>query len=393
MKKIAAAVFVLCLCAGALAQKGNSVLKSDKKQDGSIWMWKNGVQYVHPDLNLGTRRVQHVALIPPLALIWISGSVRLIGNLDEDESDATARNLGPLVADLVRNLNYSVSDLSPGFFAAFGAGSHAVKMAPLCASSCLAVSNKKWPVKHDGANLELVITDQTARIKQGEVTVLEIPAVSISEVGYDTSSHNPGWELLKDAGGLAGSGGEGGIVASILLAPAAILLPFKSTKHVVRILWEDKGNHSMTYLAVRRQDCHAVLDELQRLSGKPWVDLPKARKKLVGEIKQAKGRSVPLEIDRNIVLNGVEMKPGRYQAVFLERPGNHGEVYFFRGTDVNPERIYTHAVVNVETLNSETTNSGVTYVVEHGVETINAIQFLGKKLVFVSGALPVRVAK
>ena len=290
MKTIVAAVFVICLCAGALAQKDNSVLKSDKEQDSSI-------------------------------------------------------------------------------------------------------SNKKWPVMFAGAKVELVITDQSARIKQGDVTTLEIPAVSISEIGYDNSSHNPGWDLLKDAGGLAGYGGEGIIVAPLLLAPAAILLPFKSTKHFVRIRWEDKGNHSEAFLEVGKQDCRAVLDELQRLSGKPWVDLPKARKKLVNEIKQAKGRSVPLEIDRNIVLNGIEMKPGRYQAVFLERPGNRGEVYFFRGTDVNPERIYAQAVVNVETLNSETTNSGVTYVVEHEVETINAIQFPGKKLVFVSGAPPVRVVK
>jgi len=259
--------------------------------------------------------------------------------------------------------------------------------------SSLEVSNKKWPVKYADAKSELVITDQSASIKQGGVTALEIPAVSISEVGYDTSSHNTGWELLKDAGGLAGSGGEGAIFAPVLLAPAAILLPFKSTKHFVRIRWEDKEDHSEAYLTVRKQDCHAVLDELQRLSGKPWVDLPKARKRLVSEIKQAKGRSVSLEIDRKIVLNGTEMKPGRYQAVFLERPGNHGEVYFFRGTDVNPERISAHAVVNVEPSNSESTNSGVTYVVEHGVETINAIQFPGKKLALVSGAPPVRVAK
>jgi len=289
MKTIAAAVFVLCLCAGALAQKDNSVLKSDKKQDSSI-------------------------------------------------------------------------------------------------------SNKKWPVKYAGAKVELVLPGQSARFKTGEETVLEIPAASISEVGYDTSSHNLGWPYLKDAGAAMGAG-EAVILAPFFLASAAILLPFKSTKHFVRILWEDKGSTFEALLEVRKQDCHAVLDELQRLSGKPWVDLPKARKKLVGEIKQAKGRSASLEIDRNVVLNGVEMKPGRYQAVFLERPGNRGEVYFFRGTDVNPERIYTHAVVNVETLNSETTDSGVTYVVEHGVETINAIQFPGKKLVLVSGAPPVRVAK
>jgi hypothetical protein len=87
------------------------------------------------------------------------------------------------------------------------------------------------------------------------------------------------------------------------------------------------------------------------------------------------------------------MKPGRYQAVFLEWPGNHGEAHFFSGTRVNPERITAQAVVNVEPSNSETTNPGVTYVVEHGVETINAIQLPGKKLVFVSGAPPSRVFK
>jgi len=248
-------------------------------------------------------------------------------------------------------------------------------------------------VKYFGAKLELVITDQSARFKKGEETTLEIPAASISEVGYDNSSHNRGWAYLKAVGGGLHGSGEGMVIVAPILAPAAILAPFKSTKHFVRILREDKGSPSEVLLQVRKQDYHAVLDELQRLSGKPWIDLPQARKKLVSEIKQAKGRSVLLEIDRNIVLNGAEMKPGRYQVVFLERPGNHGEVYFFSGTKVKPKRISAQGVVNVETLNSETTNSGVTYVVEHGVETTNAIQLPGKKLVFVSGAPPSRVFK
>jgi|SRR5262245_17419746 len=276
--------------------------------------------------------------------------------------------------------------------AAIGVEARAVEMAPLCAPPCQAGGAKKWLVKFAGAKVELVITGQSVLFKTGEETVLEIPAAGISEVGYDTSSHNLGRPYLKDAGAAVGAG-EGIIAAPFFLASAAILLPFKSTQHSVRILWEDKGSHLEVYLGVRKQDYHALLDELQRLSGKPWVDMPKARKKLVSEIKQAKNRSVPLEIDRYIVLNGAQMRPGRYQTVFLERPGNRGEVYFFSGADVNPKRISAQSVVNVETLNSETTNSGVTYVVEHGVETINAIQLPGKKLVFVSGALPARVAK
>src|SRR5262245_10546881 len=289
--------------------------------------------------------------------------------------------------------------------AVFGVGSRAIRTAALCAPSCQAGSDKKWQVKivagskksNVSTKSELMITDQSARFKKGKETALEIPAAGISEVGYDNSSHNRGWAYLKAISGPGSGGGIGsgigGVVYAPILAPAAILAPFKSTQNFVRILWDNNGNPSEIILEVEKQDYHAVLDELQRLSGKPWVDLPQARKKLVSEIAQAKDRSVPLEIDRNIVLYEAEMKPGRYQAVFLERPGNHGEVYFFSGTDVNPERISAQAVVNVETLNSETTNPGVTYVVEQGVETINAIQLSGKKLVFASGALPARVAK
>ena len=278
--------------------------------------------------------------------------------------------------------------------AAFGAGPRAVKMEALCAPSCQAGSDKKWPVKYLGSKLELVITDQSARFKTGEGTTLEIPAASIIEVGYDNSSHNRGWPYLKVVGPVILESREAAIItAPLLLPPAAVLSAFKSRRHFVRILRVDKGNPSEVLLEVEKRDYHAVLDELQRLSGKPWVDLPKARKKFISEIEHARGRSVPLEIDRNIVLNGVEMKPGRYQAVFLERPGNHGEVHFFSGTHVNPERITAQAVVNVEPSNSETTNPGVTYVVEHGVERISAIQLPGKKLVFVSGAPPLRVFK
>jgi len=52
MKTIAAAVFVLCICAGTLAQKDNSVLKSDKKQDSSISNKKWPVKYAGANVEL-----------------------------------------------------------------------------------------------------------------------------------------------------------------------------------------------------------------------------------------------------------------------------------------------------------------------------------------------------
>src|SRR5262245_24817069 len=108
--------------------------------------------------------------------------------------------------------------------AAIGVEARAVEMAPLCAPPCQAGGAKKWLVKFAGAKVELVITGQSVLFKTGEETVLEIPAAGISEVGYDTSSHNLGRPYLKDAGAAVGAG-EGIIAAPFFLASAAILLP------------------------------------------------------------------------------------------------------------------------------------------------------------------------
>src|SRR5215470_11639054 len=77
---------------------------------------------------------------------------------------------------------------------------------------------KEWPVKivagskksNVSTKSELMITDQSARIKKGKETALEIPAASISEVGYDTSSHNRGWAYLKAVGGAGGGAASSG---------------------------------------------------------------------------------------------------------------------------------------------------------------------------------------
>src|SRR5262245_12361166 len=100
--------------------------------------------------------------------------------------------------------------------AVFGAGSSAVKTAALCAPSCQAGSDKKWPVKivagskksNVSTKSELVITDQSARFKKGKETALEIPAASIIEAGYDNSSYNRGWAYLKTVGGAGSAGGS-----------------------------------------------------------------------------------------------------------------------------------------------------------------------------------------
>ena len=283
----------------------------------------------------------------------------------------------------------------------------------LCASPCLADHEKQWPVKYlagskkanVGARLELFITSASVTFKKGKETVMDIPAADITEVGYDTSSHNRGWTWLKAGTELTGHGtcSSGGGLANcgeletLVLAPvvvgAAALSPFSSTQHFVRLLWQENGVPTQALFEVGKENYSAVLNELQHATGKPWQDLPEARKKLVSEIETAKDGSVPLQIDRTVVVGETVMKAGRYQTVLLERPDHDGEIYFFDGNRVDPRHVTAQAVINVEASSAETTVSGVTYVVEQGVETIGAIQLADKKLVFVSTALPPRVAK
>lgn len=268
-------------------------------------------------------------------------------------------------------------------------------------SFTLGDSNKNhWPVRYVdgsktsemGAKLDLAILNQEVTGKKGKNIVLQIPAAGITEVVYDTSSHNRGWAgAWLDAGDTAsqGTGRDEALVLVPFLVGAAVTAPFKSTQHFVRILWQEDGVPSEALFEVDKDDCGAVLKALQNLTGKTWQDLPGARKKLLAEIQSAKNRSVPLQVNRTVVLNKAEMKPGNYQLILLERPDHQGEAYFFAGQDVNPKHVTAQAVVTIE---SKAGSLDVAYAGRMGVETIATIQLADKKLVFDSRGLPAQIA-
>jgi hypothetical protein len=246
-----------------------------------------------------------------------------------------------------------------------------------------------------GAKLDLAILNQEVTGKKGKNIVLRIPAASITEVGYDTSSHNRGWAWLE-ASSVADQGTRSqgaGLVLAPILVGAAVMAPLKSTQHFVRILWQEDGVPAEALFEVGKDDYDAVLKALQNLTGKPWQNLPEARKNLLAEIESAKNRSVPLQLDHTVVLNEAEMKSGRYQLILLERPDNRGEAYFFAGQDVNPKHVTAQAVVMIEPAKSQAGSLDLAYAEQLGIETIATIQLPDKKLVFDSGGLPARIAR
>jgi hypothetical protein len=192
-------------------------------------------------------------------------------------------------------------------------------------------------------------------------------------------------------GAHSGNGDMSGLVLVPFLVGAAVMAPFHSTQHFIRILWQENGVPSESLFEVGKGDYVAVLNGLQSLTGKPWQNLPEARKALLAEIEGAKSRTVALQLDRTVVLNEAEMKPGDYQLILLERPDNRGEAYFFAGREVKPEHVTAQAVVAIES--SPAGSLDVAYAQQMGVETIATIQIPDKKLVFDSGGLPARIAQ
>jgi hypothetical protein len=265
----------------------------------------------------------------------------------------------------------------------------------------------QWPVRYvagskksqGGAKVDLLVSKEAVRCRKGKNIVLEIPAASITEVGYDDSSHNRGWTWLKAGSEITREGKCSGLgcgAATVLIGTpvvvgAVALAPFKSTQHFVRVLWQENGEPSEALFEVGKEDYAAVLTAFQDATGKPWQDLPVARKKLLDEIKAAQDRRIPVQLDRAVVLNEAEMKVGRYQLIVLERPDNLAEAYFFAGEEVEPEHVIAQALAKVGISTPPAANPSVTYAERMGAATIATLQVQDKNFEFMSAGLPARV--
>jgi hypothetical protein len=163
-----------------------------------------------------------------------------------------------------------------------------------------------------------------------------------------------------------------------------------TTQHFVRILWQENREPSEALFEVGKED-YAILSAFQDATGKPWQDLPVARKKLLDEIRAAQDRRIPVQLDRPVILNEVEMKVGSYELVVLERPDNLAEAYFFAGEEVRPEHVIAQALAKVETSTAPVANPSVTCAERMGAETIGTLQVQDKTFEFMSDGLPARV--
>ena len=144
-----------------------------------------------------------------------------------------------------------------------------------------------------------------------------IPLNTINKVTYDTRAHHrtKGGTALMMASPLGG----------LLLASS------KATKHFVTIAFDQNGEKEDVAFELGKNDYTSFLQEMQKLTGKPWKDLAAERKQTEAEIQKQQGNKVAIKLDHTMRVSETDLKAGDYQIVVLERPENKAEVYFFAG--------------------------------------------------------------
>ena len=150
----------------------------------------------------------------------------------------------------------------------------------------------------------LEIDKEKIYVRYKDQVLREIPDSGVAATGYDYSSHSKGWAWLAAAvsPNLYNSGGPGTpLILAPILVGAAVAAPFKTTKHYVRIFWNGAEGPDEILMEVGKSDYADVLAELQRVTGKPWHDLPKERERLRAEIDQTKSAKKQLLLDLSLI--------------------------------------------------------------------------------------------
>lgn len=164
---------------------------------------------------------------------------------------------------------------------------------------------RQWDVKYRGGLLSsdcggrktaLVITSNLAihcgsqvfRIRPEHI--VEIGA-DFAEFGYGTFTSEFFWKQS--------------------VQPAIVL-----EKRVVRVTWSSKGISTETF-QIQERDYKAFLDELQNLTGKAWLDLPKLRERIRQEI-QKDDASPELTLDQQVLVGPLQFGPGTYRLVLID---------------------------------------------------------------------------
>ena len=141
------------------------------------------------------------------------------------------------------------------------------------------------------------------------------------------------------------------VCGSVVLGTWLMLLPsypIKTTDRLVRIVWRDKNTDQEIVLMFRKDAFGPFLAQLEKATAKPWKNVDAEWAKVQQDLKNAEPNKVGIRLDRKVRVAKSDLERGTYQLVLLDREPNRGELYFFPGDEVDPERLAAVASVEIE---------------------------------------------
>lgn len=118
-------------------------------------------------------------------------------------------------------------------------------------------------------------------------------------------------------------------------------------KHFVTILWQKEGVEREWVVEAGKDDYGPLIQQLEKFSGKKWVDLEARYHRFEEGIKKEKDKAVSVSLDRQVKVNTDNLLPGLYRLVLLESADGRGELYFFAGKEISDANLRGVAVVEI----------------------------------------------
>ena len=190
--------------------------------------------------------------------------------------------------------------------------------------------------------------------KDGEV--FTIPVAEVREVAYDIVAGR----RSEDALWLGALGGVHPILFLPGLIAAPFAHPFKTKQHFVHVVWQEDGDEKEVWFKVGKGEYSDFLLALEQATGLRWRNLAQEREGLVADLRE-KTEKFSLRLDRKVWMNGMELKPGSYQAGLIDYGNGQGELYLYQGARLEAKNLKGAALVAVVSESNQVVAPKATY--------------------------------
>jgi hypothetical protein len=187
----------------------------------------------------------------------------------------------------------------------------------------------------EGTKAKLRINANSLVCDSPKTQLCDIPLRSIRGLSHDVRVRNRAAEY-GDSGGIGSCYGYGCAADLFLMA---VLAPVHVRWEYVTIQWRDSGLNHTTILRFSKKDFPSFEREMVTQTSLTFEDAARQRDTTRQLIEQRKPEALPIQLDRGTFIRNELVKSGLYQILIVEREPGTGNLFFFRGKEVDWKKL------------------------------------------------------